>query len=52
MNDRIHSEADVGQHSRIVLTAETYMGGYEKLVFDNYEGREMRVVGEFVAVLG
>ena len=46
------SEGDEWRHSRIVLKAESYMEGYEDLVFESDEVGELRVVGEFVAVIG
>ncbi|MFK5949380.1 MAG: S24 family peptidase, partial [Methylococcales bacterium] len=45
-------EGDEWMHSRIVLKPESYMDGYEDLVFDGDEAGELRVVGEFVAVIG
>ncbi|MFK5914821.1 MAG: DUF2075 domain-containing protein [Woeseiaceae bacterium] len=45
-------EDDEWRHSRIVLKPESYMEGYEDLVFENDAAAgELRVVGEFVAVL-
>jgi len=41
-------EDDKWLHSRIVLKPESYVDGYEDLVF---EDSELRVVGEFVAVI-
>jgi len=43
-------EGDEWRHSRIVLKPESYMDGYEDLVFESDEAGELRVVGEFVAV--
>ncbi|VAW63806.1 ATP/GTP-binding protein [hydrothermal vent metagenome] len=45
-------EGDEWLHSQIVLKPESYMDGYEDLVFENDEVGELRVVGEFVAVIG
>ncbi len=45
-------EGDVWWHSRIVLRPESYMEGYEVLVFENDEVGELRVIGELVAVIG
>lgn len=45
-------EGDEWRHSRIVLKPESYMDGYENLVFENDKAGELRVVGEFVAVIG
>jgi len=45
------AEGDEWQHSRIVLKPESYVDGYDDLVFENDEAGELRVVGEFVAVL-
>jgi len=39
-------------HCRIALKPESYMDGYEALVFENDEAGELRVVGEFLTVIG
>jgi len=44
-------EGDEWLHSIIVLKPESYVGGYEDLVFEGDEAGELRVVGEFVAVI-
>jgi len=44
-------ESDEWRHSRIVLKPESYIEGYEDLVFENEVAGELRVVGEFVAVI-
>ena len=44
-------QGDEWRHSRIVLKPESYMDGYEDLVFGGDEAGELRVVGEFVVVV-
>lgn len=44
-------EGDEWRHSRIVLKPESYIEGYEDLVFDRVQADELTVVGEFVAVI-
>ncbi len=44
-------EGDEWLHNRIILKAESYLNGYKDLVFENGEAGELRVVGEFVAVI-
>ncbi len=40
------------QHSRIVLRPDSNREGYDDLVFDDESAGELRVIGEFVAVIG
>ncbi len=51
-----HSEkiavGDEWRHNRIVLKPDSYVEGYEELVFDGDFLGELRVVGELIAVLG
>lgn len=44
-------EGDEWWHSRIVLKPESYMEGYEDMVFESDEAGELRVVGELVWVV-
>ena len=39
-------------HNRIVLRPDSYDSSYEDLVFDNESAEELRVIGEFIAVIG
>lgn len=43
---------DEWRHSRIVLSPDSNIEGYGKLIFDDESAGELRVVGEFVAVIG
>ncbi len=51
-----HSEKiikeDGWRHSRIVLRPDSYIEGYEELVFDGDSLGDLRVIGELIAVLG
>ena len=40
------------RHSKIILSPDSNMKGYEDLVFDSDSTGELRVIGEFVAVIG
>jgi DUF2075 family protein/SOS-response transcriptional repressor LexA len=53
---RYHSEksfndAQAWKHSRIVLKPESYLPTYKSLVFENGEIAEVKVIGEFVAIV-
>ena len=45
-------EGDKWRHSRIVLRPDSNIEGYDELVFDVDSAGELRVVDEFVAVIG
>ena len=45
-------DGDTWRHSKIVLKPDSYIDGYEELVFDSESEGELRVIGEFVAVIG
>jgi uncharacterized protein len=40
------------QHTSIILRPDTTANGYESIVLDESQSEELRVIGEFVAVLG
>ena len=46
------ANGDEWLHSQIVLKPETYVDGYEVLVFEDEVAGELRVIGEFVTVVG
>ena len=46
------SNSDEWQHSKIVLRPDSYMEGYDVLVFESDALVELSVIGEFVAVIG
>ena len=46
------NDGDAWRHSKIVLKPDSYIDGYMELVFDNESEGELRVIGEFVAVIG
>jgi len=45
-------EGDGWRHSRIVLRPDSYIEGYEELVFDRDSLVDLSVIGELIAVLG
>lgn len=45
-------KGDEWRHSRIILKPDTYKEGYRSLVFEDDLLQELKVIGEFVAVIG
>jgi len=46
------AKGDQWRHSKIVLRPDSYIEGYEELVFDENSLGDLIVIGELIAVLG
>jgi DUF2075 family protein len=51
-SEKVAVEGEDWKHSRIVLSPESNMEGYGDIVLEEDEAMELRVVGEFVGVVG